>query len=435
MDRNYLKNLSRKKLQLLAKEFGIKANMKSTSIINSILRQKKKFNMNRRQKIRLISIKRSPKNDKKFRAIFKKGDREIKRDFGQRGASDYTKHGDIERRGRYIKRHMKDTKTGDPTRAGFLSLYILWNKKSLEASKRDYVRRLNIYNKTGKFPTQIKFNMNGSFLSQVMSGSELTTLPPQKIINIETFQQYIINNRLITVLGELHNKKSCLRPGRGDATPAQYIKYRIKQNPNHIKVLLEYFGDKSAREFSRQQGVGLSKCGNLVQIEETIPKKYIKKTDARKILGIYLGYLYTNEIDKINITNLNKIYLKPVGIVLKKFGKYLRAHERDYNRNELKYFASYITEKKHMYDYLLKNYDKMRRQKLVQSLQKIWIELADLDILKEILKKNNSIFEYIIIIGTAHSQHLYSIFSKTIKVNKKIRNGSISLKGNIEAVI
>ena len=105
-------------------------------------------------KIRLLSIKKSPKNNKKFQAIFKKGDKEIKTNFGQKGASDYTKHKDIARRNRYIKRHIKDTKTGDPTRAGFLSLYILWNKKSLQASKKDYVRRLNIYNKTGKFPIQ-----------------------------------------------------------------------------------------------------------------------------------------------------------------------------------------------------------------------------------------------------------------------------------------
>lgn len=105
-------------------------------------------------KIRLLSIKKSPKNNKKFQAIFKKGDKEIKTNFGQKGASDYTKHKDIARRNRYIKRHIKDTKTGDPTRAGFLSLYILWNKKSFQASKKDYVRRLNIYNKTGKFPIQ-----------------------------------------------------------------------------------------------------------------------------------------------------------------------------------------------------------------------------------------------------------------------------------------
>ena len=33
---------------------------------------------------------------------------------------------------------MKDTRTGDPTRAGYLSLYILWNKPSLKASITDY---------------------------------------------------------------------------------------------------------------------------------------------------------------------------------------------------------------------------------------------------------------------------------------------------------
>lgn len=75
--------------------------------------------------------------------------------FGQKGASDYTIHKDRERRNRYIDRHMKDTKTNDPTRAGFLSLYVLWNKPSFEASVRDYKTRLGKYNKTGRFPTKI----------------------------------------------------------------------------------------------------------------------------------------------------------------------------------------------------------------------------------------------------------------------------------------
>ena len=50
---------------------------------------------------------------------------------------------------------MKDTRTGDPTRAGYLSLYVLWNKPSLKMSITDYKKRLNKYNKTGKFPLDI----------------------------------------------------------------------------------------------------------------------------------------------------------------------------------------------------------------------------------------------------------------------------------------
>jgi hypothetical protein len=34
-------------------------------------------------------------------------------------------------------------------------MFVLWNKPSLQASIADYKRRLGIYNRTGKFPTQI----------------------------------------------------------------------------------------------------------------------------------------------------------------------------------------------------------------------------------------------------------------------------------------
>jgi len=282
--------------------------------------------------------------------------------------------------------------------------------------------------KNQKLISQVAHTLD-SLSRQYLNSIQCREQGPEKLINVETFQQYIINNRLVTVLGELHNKKSCTRPRRDNITPAQYIKYRINQNPKHIKVLLEYFGDKSAREFSRQQRLQLSQCGNLVQISETIPKKYIKKTDARKILGINLGYLYTDEIKKISISDLNRLYLKPIKVLLEKFENYLILHKHDYNHNELMYLYSYGNEKNEVYKYLLT--DNVPRQERVQLLQKTWIELADLDILKVILKQNNSIFEYIIIIGTAHSQHLYSIFSKVIITNKKLRNGLIPLKNTL----
>ena len=69
--------------------------------------------------------------------------------------SDYTKHKDKERRKRYIKRHSKDLGTGNPMRAGYLSMFILWNKSSVAAGVADYRRRLNAYNTSGKFPSKI----------------------------------------------------------------------------------------------------------------------------------------------------------------------------------------------------------------------------------------------------------------------------------------
>jgi len=114
----------------------------------------KKVNSAKRN-IKLISIKRSTKSGKKLMATFETNGRKKVIHFGQASASDYTKHSDRTRRNRYIFRHLKDYRTGDPSRAGFLSMFVLWNKPSLQASIADYKRRLNVYNRTGKFPTNI----------------------------------------------------------------------------------------------------------------------------------------------------------------------------------------------------------------------------------------------------------------------------------------
>jgi len=107
------------------------------------------------KKIKLISIKKSTKQGKKYTATFEKNGKTKIIHFGSAGMSDLTKHKDITRRNRYIFRHRKDLETGDPSRAGYLSMFILWNKPSLKASTSDYRRRLGIYNSTGKFPTKI----------------------------------------------------------------------------------------------------------------------------------------------------------------------------------------------------------------------------------------------------------------------------------------
>ena len=50
--------------------------------------------------------------------------------FGAQGYDDYTLKKDPEQRARYLRRHEKDLRTGDPHRAGFLSYYILWGKST-----------------------------------------------------------------------------------------------------------------------------------------------------------------------------------------------------------------------------------------------------------------------------------------------------------------
>jgi hypothetical protein len=81
--------------------------------------------------MKLVSITRSEKPDKKLKAVFKdeKTGRTRTTHFGASGMDDYTKTHDKEQRTRYRARHAKDLK-GDATRAGYLSYYILWGEST-----------------------------------------------------------------------------------------------------------------------------------------------------------------------------------------------------------------------------------------------------------------------------------------------------------------
>lgn len=91
----------------------------------------------------LIKIKVSTKPEKKYMAIFEncKNGREKITHFGSKNYSDYIHHKDPERKQRYLDRHHKNENWNDPTSAGSLSRFLLWNKTSLRASIADYKRR------------------------------------------------------------------------------------------------------------------------------------------------------------------------------------------------------------------------------------------------------------------------------------------------------
>ena len=93
-----------------------------------------------------VVFKPSTNPKKKYMAVFTDSPTFTKKTthFGSAGMSDYTKNKDKERKQRYLDRHRKRENWKDPTTAGALSRWILWNQPTLKGSIADYKKRFNL---------------------------------------------------------------------------------------------------------------------------------------------------------------------------------------------------------------------------------------------------------------------------------------------------
>jgi hypothetical protein len=92
-----------------------------------------------------VVIKPATKAGRKKTAVFRgpEGQRRTIH-FGEAGASDFTKHRDVARKGRYLARHRAREDWTNPRTAGALSRWILWNKPTLRDSIADFKRRFRL---------------------------------------------------------------------------------------------------------------------------------------------------------------------------------------------------------------------------------------------------------------------------------------------------
>jgi hypothetical protein len=95
--------------------------------------------------MRLKTLRRSRNPEKKWDAVFEKEGKEKVVSFGAKGYSDFTKHKNVTRKARYIKRHSgMGEHWNKPDTPGALSRWILWNKPSLKGSLRDFKKRFSL---------------------------------------------------------------------------------------------------------------------------------------------------------------------------------------------------------------------------------------------------------------------------------------------------
>ncbi len=94
--------------------------------------------------MKLKTLRKSLKSAKKYDAVFEDEGREKVVSFGAAGMSDFTLHHDEASKERYLNRHRKNEHWDKPDTPGALSRYILWNKKTIKASLRDYKKRFGV---------------------------------------------------------------------------------------------------------------------------------------------------------------------------------------------------------------------------------------------------------------------------------------------------
>jgi hypothetical protein len=98
--------------------------------------------------LRLLRIQKSHDGKHKYEAHFKSNTgREKVIKFGARGYDDYTTHHDDKRKERYLERHYQRESWSNPETPGALSRWILWNKKSISESEKDFRRRFHLSRK------------------------------------------------------------------------------------------------------------------------------------------------------------------------------------------------------------------------------------------------------------------------------------------------
>ena len=95
--------------------------------------------------MQFVSLKKaSVASGKKYVITLKNEEGKVKKtSFGDSAYDDFTIHHDLKRKKLYLARHKKEGWT-DLFAAGTLSRYILWNKKSIEISLADYLKRFHI---------------------------------------------------------------------------------------------------------------------------------------------------------------------------------------------------------------------------------------------------------------------------------------------------
>ena len=230
----------------------------------------------------------------------------------------------------------------------------------------------------------------------------------QKLENAVSFSQYIINGiRLVTLIGELHNKNFKCGKNVNSISICDYCKEAVLRNPK-CRVLLEYYdGEKNCEPDDPEQMNSHSIRTIFRKLLKIGKKNQIIPLDKRPSFLSRQGQddLYGKGWKKHKShEEFKQVFVDPFFNNKERFGV-IPPFMKNYYNEMVSFFEKIdIDISKN------ENLDKIHRK-----LHDAWKLVADYFIIKEMLKDSNDVNEYILIIGEAHRINIDSVFKNMSK--------------------
>lgn len=228
----------------------------------------------------------------------------------------------------------------------------------------------------------------------------------EKLDSAVAFGQYIFNDRLITVIGELHMQEfTCAKPS---ITIGEYCASRLRNNSNAL-VLLEY---NPGNDPSLIESTVINNTFSLIQADSNIDR--IRPVDFRSSFIGFVGQqaIYNGGMRSFNYQEIYDRLIAPFFMNM----SYFELNPSVFNPEVIKFMYSYVDSVKKEMEMLRDNLESISGEDIEQRLKDIWMKIMDYFILREVFIKSET-NECIIVVGDTHRKNLQQVF-RDVSLNK-----------------
>ena len=233
-----------------------------------------------------------------------------------------------------------------------------------------------------------------------------------------SFSQYIFRcSRIITAIGELHNKTfKCNSPDKLTISISDYSAKAVKNNPR-CRVILEYYkndgkGNTKSDVPGRMNSHAIKQTFKAIQ--QLGKENQIIPLDFRPTFLTRKGQddLYGNEWWEQTLTH-NKVRKAFIDPFVNSIDKFIIKHPQNYSTQVTYFLRSYfdnMVNEFRIIDMLIKEKESILYIRL--KLLDAWKLVADYFIIKKVLNEDENVDEYILILGEAHLINIQRVFNK-----------------------